>query len=404
MRIGILTLHSQLNYGGVLQAFALQKFLRLQGHEACVIDRWMDPDNVMLRSHLASHSLTMRLKYLVRLLICPGVLKRWMRGRRTQDFISKNIRLSKSHFFGWSELPGGQLDLDCIVVGSDQVWNGTTPSTVPPFLLKGADKSIPAISYAPSFGMDELTDELRMLFKEGFSRFNALSVRESSGVKLIESLGFSAEKVLDPTLILPVKEWVRLSKNAEKGKRGLVCYLMSCDVGVALPLLDAWSKEHSQLVEVFVDHFEIGPIFRWANLKLTQKITSILRNGRVTLRLSAGPQTFLESFSVARWVLTDSFHALAFSCIFDKEVQVIRPVETWRARMFARILEFSRYVKGSYVCNSLEDGLQRLGQTRTQSFDKAVLKKDVQRSQTWLLNALGGQENKGWRYERTGGD
>ena len=56
MKIGILTFHSQLNYGGVLQCWALKKALEDMGHEAVVIDRWIDPKNARLNGPLGMFS------------------------------------------------------------------------------------------------------------------------------------------------------------------------------------------------------------------------------------------------------------------------------------------------------------------------------------------------------------
>ena len=121
MKVGILTFHSQLNYGGVLQCWALQTALEKLGHEVKVIDRWLDARNATLLGDKPAN-----LKQFI-LLIFEIVSMNWYfaikrRRRKTTRFISTQLNLTDYHFFKWLEAPK-DLGVDVLVVGSDQVWN-----------------------------------------------------------------------------------------------------------------------------------------------------------------------------------------------------------------------------------------------------------------------------------------
>ena len=98
MRVGLLTLHSQLNYGGVLQAWAGQCALEGLGHEVCVLDRWLDPRNLTLLGPFGALS-----RATVRSALCEGLAygqagafarRHW----RTIRFVRGRLRLSPFHF------------------------------------------------------------------------------------------------------------------------------------------------------------------------------------------------------------------------------------------------------------------------------------------------------------------
>lgn len=390
MKVGTLTLHSQLNYGGVLQAFALQTRLRMCGYEVKIIDRWMDVSNVSLLTPLRAGSLRQRLRFAGRMFSCFGVLQRLLRSRRTMSFLADRITLTDCHFYDWREVDDRKLKLDCIIVGSDQVWNGTTPSTVPPYLLDGAPGGFKAIAYAPSFGMSHLPSGLEDMFRKGLGRFAHLSARETSGVEILRALGYAATKVVDPVLLLSREEWVDALSLYQPpvNRTKLFCYLMSEDLLASIVTLDRWAEGNGREVDVVVDSFALQPFFRCGVIRKILTYLSIVRRGRVHVHLDAGPLEFVKMLKDARDVITDSFHAMAFSSIFDCNVRVIKPTSPWRLAMFSRIEEFSDYTGGNHICSSLEEGLRMIVGEPKICYNMDKMKVDADASLRWLKESI----------------
>lgn len=385
MRLGILTFHLQLNYGGVLQALALQLALAEHGYDVCVVDRWLTREREHLRGNFASPNRRVRYREWLSLALGMGAFGTWVRCRRTQRFIQERFRLTAEHFVEWSECVGWRLPVDCLVVGSDQIWNcqWVYPSI---YLLEDAPE-IPAIAYAASFGMREIPEERKEQYRQGMERFVAISVRESEGIKLVESVGARAIHVVDPTILLEPVVWRGMGKGMPMGmKRRLVVYVLSENVDALLPKLVTFARRMRVEVQVLVGWYA-RPIPK--SPKRLVKYVRAWIHPSVKLWLSAGPQEFLDAFSQADWVLSDSFHALMFSAIFDKQVAILRPESDERKAMFARIEEFVEVAtEGPVIEDSVETALARFERGETMAFRHDVIRARREASWAWLKVAL----------------
>lgn len=373
MKIGILTFHSQLNYGGVLQCWALQTALERLGHEVVVVDRRLDDWREIHDTVYDRMGFQQWTKFWIRSLLGLGDLNPWFRVWRTKKFIRRHLHLSPYHFVDWKDAPQ-HLGIDLLVVGSDQVWHCGDWGDPRVYLLDGAPP-IHAIAYAASFGMTEIPHYIgsrlpeigaEPLYKSGLAKFQAISCRESEGVELCRKLGFESTHVADPTLLVDADKWHDLASAGKtrqrKGKR-LVCYFLSEDLNTARPLLETFAEQNHFDVDVFV---KPGAFFRlptpssWKNAKQWMKGLRAKWFGRMKVRGNSGPLEFLSALSVADWVVSDSFHALMFSIIFNKNVRLIKPMQENRRKMFARIEEFVSYMNGPVVVESLTSALQSI--------------------------------------------
>ena len=375
MKIGILTFHSQLNYGGVLQCWALQTVLEKMGHEAVVIDRWLTPDNWYLERGYDRKGKKWWLRFWLRSLLGLGDMRFWLRVRRTKKFIREKLHLTPYHFCDWKDAPR-DLGVDMIVVGSDQVWRCATTDPRP-YLLNEAP-NVPAIAYAASFGLPRLPVHLFealphapvvdsiSVYKEGLSRFGAISCREMEGVGICESLGFQACHVLDPTQLLTREDWQMMafpSKNEKYSSESgnLVCYFLKEDVDSAIPLLLHFARKANCGVRVFVydrqrvNDFIPAPTSLSKSFKWIRGLLS--RRGPVTICESCGPMEFLRVHATARWILTDSFHSLMFAIIFGKDVRVLAPQNDNRRVMFARMEEIAAHMSHKIICQNVSEAL-----------------------------------------------
>ncbi len=386
MKIGILTFHSQLNYGGVLQAYAMQMTLQEMGHEAVVIDRWLDERNAYLLGPFLSNWRGW-IGILCRGFAGTGIFGRLFRHWRTIRFIRQKLHLTPYHFYEWKDAPK-ELGVDVILVGSDQVWNGHW-GRPRPYLLEGASR-VPAIAYAASFGMRTLPEELIPAYRDGFQRFKAISVREAEGIGLVESQGATATRVVDPTLLLEPSIWQQKVARCLKKKRTLVCYLLAEDVGECYSQLEAFAKEYHCKVRVLVDRYFLP--FPKTFSQVVQQAKRIVQNvfSPVTLELAAGPQEFLNAFTNATWVLSDSFHAVMFSSVFGKNVRILRPRNEFRQKMFARIEEFAQQAvaEGRLVADDVPKALVSLVEDPPLQFNTDFIARRCFESKAWLEDAL----------------
>lgn len=397
MKVGILTFHSQLNYGGVLQCWALQTALENCGFEVVIIDRWFDKHNTALECGFNKPSLKLLLKFARRHLFGESDYKKIIRISRTKRFIRRYLHLQNFHFVNWPDAPK-QLDVDVVVVGSDQVWHSGDFGDPRPYLLEGAP-AVKAISYAASFGMSRLPDvllqgqenqiDVKAVYRKGLAKFSALSCREVQGCEICKELGFYAEHVLDPTLLVDSKNWELFVKRDSSHKKSLVCYFLSEDVVAASDELINFAKKNNCRVIVFLkDILKVPRPTSVAKWHMWKKIMRLKFSVSVRLFESAGPAEFVSAFANSDYVLSDSFHALMFSCIFNKNVRILKPKAIQRMDMFSRITEIAANMKGGLISDSVSAALQSFMNGETVALSKEWLNVSRKTSLQFLLSNL----------------
>ena len=223
MRIGILTLPLHTNYGGILQAYALQTVLERMGHEVVVFDTpnktflpplWKFPLSIgkrTLKKLLGKTDRIFEEHYQNR--IRPVI------AQNIQPFVDKNIH--RKIIRNFQQLT--QKDYDAIVVGSDQIWRAIY---FPMWLGQGIENgylafakewNIKRIAYAASFGTSvwEYTEEQTQQCKPLLQKFDAVSVREANGVELCKKyFEVDALQVLDPTMLLSQEDYCKIFQDA----------------------------------------------------------------------------------------------------------------------------------------------------------------------------------------------
>ena len=389
MKVGILTLHAQTNYGGVLQAYALQETLKGLGHDAVIIDRWMDECNCALRGIASSRSLVGWLKFIGRAVLGFGDFTDYIRHVRTARMLPSLLNLTPYSFYHWKDAPR-ELGLDAIVVGSDQVWNPAIQGKELPYLL-GGSPDVPAIAYAASFGTPQLPDCLADGYREGLMRFRAIGVREKEAVRIVESFGYPAVHVVDPTLLADLPVWNRfITPPRSRLKRKLFCYFINFPLGFVISNLRKFAQMENCDVEVFFG----GPCALLPSsfldlLRISSGNIRALLSPGVHVHMTATPDEFVREVSSADMVLTDSFHALMFATIFRKDIRVLLPNGERGAAGFARLREFcDTYLSGSIMCDGLPAALHSFGTDATISYNEEALALKIKSSMAWLKNSL----------------
>ena len=311
MRIGILTLPLRYNYGGILQAYALQTVLARKGHEVVVFDKKL----VQKEPQWFVYFFRIIKKILFNKRI--AVFKE----RKNNSFyplICKNTRVFVDKYincFEYDNLNDILIEqFDAVVVGSDQIWRklyfcgAISPNYLDAYLLFAKNKKIKRISYAASFGIDSLEcdDFEREGIKDLLCFFDAVSVREKSGVEICKKyFDVNVNCVLDPTMLLTKDDYLTIISSPEKKhtNRTLFCYI-----------LDGNSPKESFVKKVAE---EKGLSILSVNGKPEDK------NACLSERVSSSVESWLEGMFYSDFIVTDSFHACVFSVIFEKPFVVI---------------------------------------------------------------------------------
>lgn len=332
MKIGILTLPLHTNYGGILQAFALQTYLNRQGHDVVVLDKEKAP-NIRpwyLRPFLWSYHFVQ--KYFMHQnveIFTENTLRRTYKeyletSKYTQKFIETYIKTRV--YRNLSDLH--EQEFDAIVVGSDQVWRSKYQfgaNMKDAFLNFTKGWRIKRISYAASFGVDEweFSNKQTQECKESIKYFNAVSVREDSGVELCKQyLDYDAVHVLDPTMLLYKEDYIRLIEE-------------SCTqelMGDLLVYLIDETEEKKKILEKVSHRFSLTPFC--VNSKVEDSSANIKE------RIQPPVEQWLRGFRDAKFIVTDSFHACVFSILFNKPFVVIGNKSRGLGRIYSLLNQF----------------------------------------------------------------
>ncbi len=316
MKIGILTLPLHTNYGGILQAYALQTVLERMGHEVVVFDT----PNKATYPPLWKLPLSFGKRILLK---CMGRGNRIFHERysnKVRSVVARYIqqfvddKIHRKVFIKFSRLNAN--DYDAIVVGSDQVWRmiyfvpmWRMQSMENAFLAFTQGWNIKRISYAASFGTEEweYTKEQTQLCKEALQKFDAVSVREENGVKLCKQY-FDADAlhVLDPTMLLAAEDYIELFKQKQTPKSN----------GTLLNYVLDETDEINQLIQKVASEKKLNPF-------AVNNPFECDESKPLNQRIKQSVEAWLRGFYDADFVITDSFHACVFSIIFKRQFVVV---------------------------------------------------------------------------------
>lgn len=329
MKIGILTFWwSADNYGQLLQAYALQAYLRAQGHAAYLIRyKWekdFTPSPLALRLLKACNPVLLFRFFSVRCRIRAAKQEQAAFDRGFDAFRDRYIAQSPRIYNSWMELCKEPPQADCYIVGSDQVWNfGAIPlarcrSAVHAYFLDFGKPETARLSYAASWGRVTLPDEYAREIAPLLSRFRYVSVREESGVSLCAQCGYSGARwVRDPTLLLDAEAWRALYKENELRKPAgnyLFLYMLGNEC-----------------------EFDIETVYHFARERNLQ-VVYVTGNSVVDRREKwfATIPEWLFLVDHADYVVTNSFHCCVFSILFGKRFGAV-PLTGNAAGMNARM-------------------------------------------------------------------
>ena len=312
MKIGIITQPLESNYGGIIQNYALQQVLINMGHTPITIDQ---PSHrpLSIKNYIKEDIITI-LKNVVKFLLRKGIdelpslkVKKESKNKKNVEvFIKENIFTTAKVLYE-EEIANKcrDLNLEALIVGSDQVWRPQYNLNIyNSFFRFAIDYNIIKVAYAASFGTDEWEfsnkqeKECRNLLKF----FSGVGVREISGVTLCEEhFNIKPELVLDPTLLIDRQCYEKLVKkaNIEKFDGDIFCYILDKN-DFKIEFISEVSKQlHLKPFSVFDPQlgYDTG----------------------LNSEIKPPVEKWLRAFMDAKYVICDSFHGVVFSLIFNKD-------------------------------------------------------------------------------------
>lgn len=297
------------NYGSILQAYALQEKLNsYKNVDYEIICQY--GKKVVSASNLFDKLKRYGVYVTFKKIVWKFSLKKLRnRNRKIQVFMDQYLHVSLREFKEDDMKEANQF-YDGFVCGSDQIWNPELVSLDSVYWLGFAEKNKLKIAYAPSLGVDNVGIEQAKNIAHNLNDFNAISTREESGTKLINSI-LGEEKcktVLDPTMLVERKLWDVLSEKKLFEDDYIFVYMLR------------GTKKQRKLIESFAQ-------------KIGLKIVTMpfLDSERIELYdfkfgdyklWDADPTEFISAIRYAKYVITDSFHSTVFSCLYHRTFYV----------------------------------------------------------------------------------
>lgn len=305
-KIAILTLPLSLNYGGDLQAYALQQVLLKLGYEVCVLN-FKDKETLNYRQVLSKIKRAFFFREILNL------------EKSRRNFVKKNINITPVLYTAAGikyYIQNNQIDT--IIVGSDQVWRKDyvmphTSDMLNYFLNFISEQKVNKISYAASFGIDQwqFDDAMTQEIKTLLHGFKKVSVREDSAKKLCkEYLQLPSEHVLDPTMLVDIENYESLIREVETDQS-----IKKCQGKIFSYVLDT-SADKTE-IQNMISHLLDKPLIH-------NKVLNFFQQKKNTAeRINVGVENWLLAFKYCDYIITDSFHGTVFSILFKKPFVVL---------------------------------------------------------------------------------
>lgn len=291
--IKLITFHSSLSYGGCLQTIAIVRLFSKMGVDITVIDYENEFEARKRNGQLFKHGTYKEiLEYIIKDLFFKG---KWCRRRAFGNIKSEYTSITKEYC---NIVDLEKLRADVFVVGSDQVWNGSITNGVDEIFLLSFAGDSKRVSLSSSMGSYHPKHNEEELFKNELRKFSSISVREVYAKNILERIvGKEIDVLIDPTLMLSKNEWQNIAfrgiNHITEGKYILVFVI----------------NKHST---------DMTKIYKYYKNILKLPVLKIMLNtykSRSVDKVVAGPtpEEFVELIGRASFVITDSFHGLAFS-------------------------------------------------------------------------------------------
>lgn len=359
------------NFGSVLQAVALQRYLIEQGYDVTDLDYSASLSEKLKNWFINKNSPKLFLGKFEE-------IKRKKSYKESNEFERRNKKFSEfeENWIKRSKLCRTPHEIemeaqkyDILICGSDQIWSPALMNPV--FYLDFVSNDKKKIAYAPSFGVTSTTVGKEKKIVRYLKSFSKVSVRESQGQQFIKKLtGQNVPVVVDPTLLLNVSIWNEYVVELQYTGDYIFCYLLTPNVNY-IQAVSKFAKEKD--LEVIIVPTAKGPF-----------------NTGFKEIIDIGPSEWLGLIRSAKYVFTDSFHGCIFSSIFHKEFVLFKRFkdkdkasENSRIYTLAKMLDAKDRIIDENSVNMIEE-MQALD---FRKIDK-IIENKANASKKWLLDAL----------------
>ena len=372
MKASVITLHTVDNYGSAMQTYATQEVLNKIGCEVEIIDYWRWNNLPEYRAQqMLDTSLMQKLKPV------------WGRNHETKvaatrciqwylehhvspmwKFLEDNVNLSKKRYTSFDELKADPPEADVYIAGSDQVWNSIWNNGIDrSYFLDFAPQDKPRIAFSASIGRTEFSEDEIPDTKALLQKYTAISVREESAVELLKSIDIEAQLILDPTLMLSRNEWRKVARGKKRTKPFLLIYQLNPNPEM--------------------DHFamELAKRKGWEVIRIGFGRSDKQKPGKCIM--SPSVEEFIGLLFQAKCVLTDSFHATAFSLNLGTDFISVKPPRfSTRIESILRLTGQEQRLLDNYNDCEIAD------RVIDKKHVKKVLDRERRAGMEWLKNAL----------------
>lgn len=301
-KIAVITFHAVSNHGSVLQTLATKKKLESIGLDVEIINfKKQECTGIFPLIKFWNQDFTNPLKKLVRgIILFPSFVKwKYMFAKFLNKYVG--IDINEKSYTTEEDFNSLPIDADIYCVGSDQVWNSVWNGDIlKPLFLSFAPDNLPKVAYSSSFGRTELSDNEKAETARLLKKFDAISVREASGLSILKDLGIEgAVNILDPTLLMDQQFWARYTPERKIKEEYVLIYQLYSNRD-----FDNYASK----------------IARARGCKLVRFCTrydQLLKNGHGYLAPCV--EDFLSLIKYANLLITDSFHGTAFACNLNTE-------------------------------------------------------------------------------------
>lgn len=305
MNIKLITYSRTRNYGGILQAYGLFRYLQLQGHEVSFIDYIPRRCNIGNKKEFVNEATSKSkiwgmnpvTKWLFSIIRYPAMKRDFV---PFLSFMDARAEFTRA-YYSEEDLEKDIPTADVYITGSDQVWNSqfTTGNKLDlPFYLPFI-KSGKRISYASSFGRDSISEEHKEDVKRFIVQYSSVSVRELSGQKILSDLDISSTVVVDPTILCPVSEWDKIASK-QLSSNYILMYQVTFNRDIYETAKAIANILNKKLICISLD-------------------TKDKRHVKDGLVVAPPIEDWLSYIKFADGVITDSFHASVFSILFKRQ-------------------------------------------------------------------------------------
>ncbi|WP_407450190.1 polysaccharide pyruvyl transferase family protein [Fibrobacter sp.] len=331
-KCGIITFSHAINYGAVLQTYALQHYLKIKLNvEAEVIS--YASDRMLLPYKKRSLLYYFKPKVLASTILRNSCIRYNCEG--FEKFRKKNISFSGNLIRTKEELLDLNDKYEFFITGSDQVFNIYCSNFDYNYLLEFVKDDKKKNSYSASLGITLIPEEYKSKYKDLLGAYNMISVREFCSAEILEPvIGKKPAVTVDPTLLLNKKSWMEISEKVDNlPQRYVLLYMISEDREVIRAAKDIAREKGIEIIYIS------DRLFKPMGVRTLRK-------------MSPGQWVFL--FANAEIVLTNSYHGMVFSCIFEKKI--IPFFLKTNVQVNSRIKDFlNRYGLSKLVCSDAEN-------------------------------------------------